>query len=394
MPTRRYLWMLSAFAALGLALMAVVNLVVDPYASFRWHDLKGFNDQKHLKRGGGRVNKSVILDRHRFDVLFFGTSRTEIGLDPNSPALGGARAFNAAERSTNMVEMRIEALFAAARQTPHTVVIELDLLSFVPTDDLTHTEDYGRSLFAGRSTAPILMERLWSWRALADCATVVNNSRRHKPDPFTKFGYFDRTVETGQINHRQLFDLILREGFLAPKDGYRDFDYRPERVALLADILAAYRQSGARVLLFIAPLHARQLEAMAGVGLFPAFEQWKRDLTAAVAAANDGRAVPVRLWDFSGYNSITTEAVPDDPAGRMRWYWESSHYTKATGDLVLARLLDFPDPALADHADFGVELRPANVETALAAIRDGQERYRRDFPAEVAAVRRLVETAP
>lgn len=384
MTSARYLRVFFAVIAGGLLLAALLNLVVDPYASFHWGDVRGFNDQKHLKRGGGRVNKSLILSRYDFDTLFFGTSRAELGLNPNSRVLDGMTAFNAAQAGTSMTEIRLEALWAADRQKPRTVIIDLDFLTFTPTDDLSSAADFSQSPFAGRSLIPIMLERLVSLPALADCVTVMRNSIKRKPDPFTKFGYYDRTAVIYSTTRREAFTAVMEE-FLTSRKGYRYFDYRSERVGLLADVIRRFHAEGTAVLLFISPLHARQLEAMWEVGLFPAFEQWKRDLTGAVAAirSEPSGGAPIRLWDFSGYSSVTTEPVSDS----MRWYWESSHYTKETGDLVLARLLDRGDriPALPD--DFGRELSPVTVEAVLAAIRDGHAAYGRDFPAEVEDVR-------
>jgi len=394
MAAGRYLKAFFGLFAAGLAAVALINLVVDPYASFHWRDIRGFNDQKHLKRGGGRVNKAVILSRYPFDLLFFGTSRAELGLDPNSPALGGVAAFNASQAGTNMTEIRIEALFAARHQTPRAIVIGLDFIAPPFTDDLSAAADFPDSPFAGRSLAPILLERLLSWHALVDCFTVIGHSVRHKPDPFTKFGYYDRTAVRSGIDHRKAFTQVLLE-FLEPRSGYRGYVHRPERVTQLAEVVARYHAMGTRVLLFVSPVHAHQLEAMWDLGLFPAFEQWKRDLVAMAAQADHGEGAPVQVWDFSGYSSITAERIPEQSDARMRWYWESSHYTKDTGDLVLARLFSAEDRVGAVPADFGVRLSPDNVEAALASIRAGHDWYAKTFPDEVEAVRNLVRsTAP
>ena len=387
MDTGRYLKVFFALIAAGLALAAGLNLVVDPYASFHWSDMRGFNDQKHLKRGGGRVNKSVILSRYDFDTLVFGTSRAELGLNPNSPVLEGLKPFNAAQAGTSMTEIRLEALWAAEHQSPRTVIIDLDFLTFTPTDDLTTAADFAQSPFAGRSLIPILLERLVSGPSLADCVTVMRNSAKHKPDPFTKFGYYDRDAVNLPITRRQAFTAVMEE-FLTSKTGYRHFDYRPERVGLLSDVIRRFHTQGTTVLLFISPLHARQMEAMWEVGLFPAYEQWKRDLTTAIARirSDSPGGSPIRLWDFSGYNSVTTEPVGET----MRWYWESSHYTKAVGDMVLARLLDRPERVAALPDDFGEELSPATIEARLTAIRAGHADYMRTFPDEVADLRAII----
>ena len=50
----------------------------------------------------------------------------------------------------------------------------------------------------------------------------------------------------------------------------------------------------------------------------------------------------------------------------MRWYWEHSHYRKATGDLMLDRVLGYSDPKRPMPADFGVRLTSANVDQHIA----------------------------
>ena len=41
------------------------------------------------------------------------------------------------------------------------------------------------------------------------------------------------------------------------------------------------------------------------------------------------KAPPITLWDFSGYNTVTTEPVPplEDRQATMQYYWETSRIT-------------------------------------------------------------------
>ena len=108
-------------------------------------------------------------------------------------------------------------------------------------------------------------------------------------------------------------------------------------------------------------------------------------------AARAGRN-PFPLWDFSGYNAITTETVPreGDLQTRMRWYSDSSHYVPALGRVILDKI--FVQPVSASNMvsgipdDFGVLLTPATLDTQLAAIRRGHDEYRATHPADVAEI--------
>ena len=127
------------------------------------------------------------------------------------------------------------------------------------------------------------------------------------------------------------------------------------------------------------------------MGLYPVYERWLSDLAAAVDSANASPEVrrPVRLWDFSGYNSITTEDVPDHGDGtvRMDWYWDSAHYTPAAGELVLARMIG---DVVSVPRDFGERLNTKTIPNLFAQEQRLRTRYSTLHPEEIADVKHLV----
>lgn len=68
------------------------------------------------------------------------------------------------------------------------------------------------------------------------------------------------------------------------------------------------RANNIELLLFISPVHARQLEVIRLSNLYPTFEQWKRDMVKVIAEDVEQHPdkSPIQLWDFSGYNLLTT----------------------------------------------------------------------------------------
>jgi hypothetical protein len=164
----------------------------------------------------------------------------------------------------------------------------------------------------------------------------------------------------------------------------------------LRNALATAYQRTLDVRLFISPSHARNWEVIAAAGLWSKFEEWKRLLIAIneTEAAKAGKP-EYPIWDFSGYNSITTEQVPlkGDTTTLMRWYWESSHYKKETGDLVLDRVFGLSISGMPLPDDFGVSIDSRNIDRHLQDIRAGRMRYRAthaDEVAEIEAVARQV----
>jgi hypothetical protein len=183
--------------------------------------------------------------------------------------------------------------------------------------------------------------------------------------------------------------LPLRPGFRFPDGAANTAD--------LAAILDVASRNHVQLWFFFAPVHARQLETFRALGLWPRLEDWKDTLvrfTDAQARRLEFPSPP-EVWDFSGYNSITTESVParGDSKSRMNGYWESSHIRKHLGDLMLARIFGSgpQQVALQLPDDFGVRLTPANVHANTQRIRIEAARYRRSHPLEEEEVENGVE---
>ena len=144
---------------------------------------------------------------------------------------------------------------------------------------------------------------------------------------------------------RWLTNFLSHEGF------YGKYALSQSRLANFQAIIDKYKQHNIEVKVFISPTHATQYEAIHVAGLWPIFEQWKREVT---------NIVPV--WDFYGYNSVTTESIDD----RMNNYINNSHYSPVVGELILNSLLLYQNEKVPN--DFGVLLTQENIELHLAKI--------------------------
>ena len=376
----------------GVLLLGAVNAVVDPYGIFGLVRLPGFNLEKARRLAhGGRIAKSVDLRRGEYDTLILGSSRAQSGIDPMSPLLTGPLTYNAGLAGPSMREMYQAGRYALAHQELKQVIFGVDFVSF--SSRLRPSGDFDNSGFAGHSLSYIYLRELVSARSLADSAyTVLVNSLGKRASSRLN-GYLDGSVKHGRKDPRYLFTRVLENGYFIRPSSYAGFDYSPGHVAMFRDLVESFAREGIAVHVFFSPMHARQLEAIRVAGLFPVFERWKRDVVAAVEQVNHGMVEgqrPVPLWDFSGYNSITTEAVPLAGAGkRMKWYWESSHYKKEVGELVLQRMLR-PDAAVISvPSDFGVWLNSENLEAHLEASRWAARRYRASNVFEVTDIEEL-----
>jgi hypothetical protein len=138
-----------------------------------------------------------------------------------------------------------------------------------------------------------------------------------------------------------------------------------------------------------------QLEISALLGAGPELETGKRALVRLLTREAAGRpADTVPVWDFSGYSTITTEPLPRlGSPDEMKYYWDSSHFKSRVGDLVLDRIFATGQGDDALRADFGVLLAADTIEETLSSQRARQAGHRESAADDLAALRRLVESA-
>ena len=130
---------------------------------------------------------------------------------------------------------------------------------------------------------------------------------------------------------------------------------------------------GTDLRLFVTPLHAVVRATIEALGLGERYAFWLKELVRInEEEASKAGSQPFPLWDFSAPSSITTEPIPKlGDHSPMRWFWERSHYRKATGDLILDQVFDYSDPARVVPADFGVRLTTANIDAHLTSVATG-----------------------
>jgi hypothetical protein len=329
--------------------------------------------------------------------LVLGSSRAAVGIDPQHPGwdTSAAPVFNFALTSATAEELAGRLEQAVALTTPRQVVVGLDFFMF---NVYTYAPwSSGREA----ESPPWPVETLLTGAALADSVRTLR-----KQDPVDRPGVLAngqimrtfnlrRVAKYGHHQGFQDYQRIFFEGTLFPL---------PEKEYALADpgsgrnsvddfrrLLETARRADIDLRLFISPVHVRLLEVYAQANLWPAYEQWKRQLVATLDAHNSHYSLQQHfpLWDFSGVNSITSEAVPaaGDTQSAMSWYWEASHFKAEAGDLILDRIFACRRPGVSIPDDFGVLLTPSTIEAHLAATASALESWRRQHPEDVADVR-------
>ncbi len=161
--------------------------------------------------------------------------------------------------------------------------------------------------------------------------------------------------------------------------GLSDCAVTPEVYAVFVRLVERLRETGTRVVTFVSPAHALHWETVDALGLWDEFEAWKQNL-ARLSALHGAE-----IWDFSGYNSITTQPILES----SRYYRDHSHYTEATGHLVLGRIVPEITQAVDVPSDFGRRLGDEPFAVHQRRIELERAEFRSRNSEQVAWVRRI-----
>ena len=178
---RKYLAILLLLPATLVLSAIAANVLIDPYAvhgSPRW---KGLNLEKPAFATNERLLK-VFLARQPVHTVVLGTSRSEVGIDPRSPAFAEKRVANLAT-SNQPYQETLELLKEAAARGARRAIIGLDF--FVGNDGRRYPSDFAPGMYSGISKwriATSLSTLLDSYNTLRNQDAARNASIQMRPD--------------------------------------------------------------------------------------------------------------------------------------------------------------------------------------------------------------------
>lgn len=385
---RAYLLIFLACCAFVICVVAGLNYVVDPYLIHQW----GTPAVQRLRATQEKMSawsKTYAVAHLRPEILYLGNSRTELGLPAQWPAFDGRAVFNGALSGASLADAILMVRHAAYLRPLDTVVWGLDAPSFALVAGNT---DFVPELVADSPFYPLrrglmTMQRVLTLDMAGDALRQLGGEQaRICRSSLALYGQRDPAC----MQHR-----IRSWGGTQAAVAARTREYlhgagpTGEAMQALEKVLVALCSEATRVRLYINPTHAMTQDALYWRGKWPEVEHWMAGL-AELVERQRGRSCDIRLYDFSGYNSITTEPIPQ-AGGRaeMANYWEPSHYRDRVGRMILARMFgggEAPD-------DFGLELRPSVLAGHLAALRAARARYHAEHPIESAWARAIAAEA-
>jgi hypothetical protein len=374
---------------------------MNPHGLFRSPVIDGLNVMKPKMGFYERQLKAYQASRLKPGALVLGNSRSDVGLDPMHPGWSAEPAYNLGLGQASAYTVYRYFLHADSFRQLEQVVIGIDFEMFRP-GILEDPADQNLALAVdgnGKRNPNffglLLFQALTSADAFLNAVEVFQTNLKARGTveadnyvPAIGVNGMMRPDSFGLSSYKTRHGMFLASlgAFVniwwAPLEEYRGFlraDTEPGAIYFRKFLAAAYER-GVDLRMVISPTHAYLNEALAAAGLWGAMERWKR----MVVRINEEEAAransePFPVWDFSGYNRITTEMVPKtrNQPNDMSGYWDISHFRKGVGDQMLDRVFAVSEES---RAGFGVLLTGVNLEDHLASIRRKRVSYREANP--------------
>ena len=376
---KRYLWKLAATFIGAIIATGLINLIIDPYGTFRIVDVKGLNHIKPYPDHNIETIKAHALRHMSPDALILGNSRAEVGLDPTHDAwesAGYRSVFNAAIAGTSPSAAWNQLQKVAQRQPPKFILLGIDFFDFPIAPDK-------KTSLPKNSSNNKLDDVRWTlnatltMQAMIDSATTLRRQFQANPQQLTTQG-FNPLLEYKDIAKMEGYWSLFRQRL---EDNAKNHSRKPANLFLkdtqtsptFDDIRRIVRwsaENNTELRLVIYPYHAQLLLLIDEIGLWPTFEEWKRQILRIITEESlKSSESNIALIDLSGFSEFSEEAIPgkEDKKTATKWYWEAGHFKKELGDHILSCCI-FQKPEFSTRK-FGVILNTDNIETELNRTR-------------------------
>jgi hypothetical protein len=356
--------------------------------------MEGVNWPKFEIMKSVKLHKSFRVAQIEPETVILGTSRSAFGIDPENSAWRNTfqPRYNFALAGANVYVTRRFLEHAQMLHSLKQVVYGLDFFTFNAYRQ--QDPDYrGDFLTINDDGTPnphfdmkILAASILSTDALQASYETVASKNKH-PRIIRENGMFSGSVWVKNLHQSfsNMENLYFQYVYLAGRKreyGFVNLDTGISSFEEFRSIVIYCRDRQIDLKLFISPPHARHMEIIRILGLWPLFEQWKRELVRILQEENYTSS----LWDFSGYNSITTDNISTEDE---HYYMDSTHYLPIVGDMILSRIFHYNEKNVPK--DFGRVLTPKNIEENLLIAQAKQEKYRTDYPEQVEEIESLAE---
>ena len=366
--TYRYFNYCLAGLASSLSLLILgLNWFINPYGVSNSPKIKGVNWYKPATSDNTRLYKAVDLTRQNAKTILLGASRIETGINPDHPGLKQYQpVYNLGLAGGTIYEQRRYLEYAISNQ-PNLEMVILGIDLWLVADPYKTKTGFSEARLENQGFNLIdFLQINYSLNTLIESKDALIKNFNGKVYKY----HNDRGLEvvvTGALPYGTFSQWLPGQ---VNREEYKISQIALDNLKLIKEIC---QENNIKLVAFITPPHASQVEAIHIAGFGNVIAQMKREIV---------KIMPV--WDFYGYNSITTE-----PIDKVTNYWDSSHYTLEVGDLILNRILGYQEESVP--ADFGVMITPDNIESEIAKMQVNRESWRQQDTKTIEYLENLVK---
>lgn len=392
---KRHKTKILIFALLTFVILfSGINWLVDPYDVYGSPRIDGFNAMKPAL--DEKFKKTDDLWVIKPDTLILGTSRIEVGIDPGDVEWPYPPAYNLGLPWTNIYETMRYFEYAQKIHPVKQVILCLDFFAFNKYVG-GHPGQNGELIRLSKNKPiPVfqaetsILSPVTFRRSLTTISGQESRAAVKMKNGFDELAAGKESAGVAKIGG-------YRAVFLNTEGNYALTAYHPDGFNYVMDepdnpyrvIVSECYRKGIDLRILISPEHVRHNEVISMVGQYSRYESWKAYLVKVneEEAGNAGRK-PFPLWDFSGYNDFTTENVPiaGDNQSEMQWYWDSSHYKKELGKIMLDRVFNRQPAETTSWNAFGELINSGNIENHIKRIQQDRLRYNETHREDIAEI--------
>ncbi|MGJ0338297.1 hypothetical protein [Aliarcobacter cryaerophilus] len=365
MKSIKWIKIFFGLSLFGVLFIGGANYIVNPYGIYKTNIFPNKPEQeKNI-----RLIKVVKVKDIKPVSISLGTSRTEVGYDPNHKYFSKP-SYNLAVSATSLYENRLYLEYAVKQGNLKEVLLVADWIMF-NTKLMTKSNDFEDSF-----NIENIHKLLFSVDVFKSSFNTIINQKiksiyleNGQNDWYFYQEHIDKNgghlkvmnydEKSYYINSIYKFNSNIYQD--TKKDSFEDF----------RKILELCYENNIKLDIIFGPSHVRQWEAYDYYQDIETWYKWKKDVVLFVEKiAKEQEKTPYRIMDFSVYHELTAETVPTNPKEKMKYHWEASHYKKELGDIVLDRLLD-----ISPYKDFGVELNIQNIDNHIQNLREDRVKF-------------------
>ncbi|QSZ42372.1 hypothetical protein GJV85_09725 [Sulfurimonas aquatica] len=332
-------------------LMGMTNYIVDPYNIYN-HEY--FKFKKSCQDNKLRLVKIIKTEEIKPKSICLGTSRALTGLNPKHSYFIQP-SYNLATSGSSMYENKLYLMHVIKQGNLKRVLLSLDYIMF-NTDKQAKYLDFEsyfeKNKFSLIFSIDTLLDSVNTVIAMQDSGILYLENGQRTHDCFQK--------RVDSLNGH--LGLMKKDESIYYKNYSTDYIYQDTKrnsFLDLEDIVKLCYENKIDLDIIFNPSHIRQWEALDYYLSYDKWLQWKKDVVITVnKIAKNYNKSPFRIVDFAIYHQFTAEVIPNNNS-KMQYYWESSHYKNALGNIVL----DVLEKNGSDkYKGFGVGLYLSNID--------------------------------